>query len=446
MAPPQPLVFTVRRRTPEIVSPAGPTPREIKYLSDIDDQEGCRLQIPVIQFYRRDETKHGKGHPAKVIREALAKALVFYYPMAGRLREGPGRKLMVDCTGEGVVFIEAEADVALADFGDALHPPFPSCWEELLYNVPGSGGVLNCPLLLIQVTRLSCGGYTFAVRLNHTMSDASGLVQFMTAVAEIARGAREPSVMPVWQRELLDAPKPPRLMPTHAHREYDQFPDSKGTVLACPDNMAERSFFFGEAEITALRRLLPVHLRQCTTFDVLTACLWRCRTVALRPDPDEEVRLICVVDARSRFNPPLPPGYYGNAVGLPAAVAAAGDLTKKPLGYAVEVVRKTKAVVGEEYMRSVAELMVAKGRPRYTVVRTYMVSDLKRAGFGEVDFGWGKPVYGGPVAIRDVSSYLIPSKNGTVVPVRLPASAMETFVKEVDNMIKGRYDRINSPL
>lgn len=86
----------------------------------------------------------------KVIRDAIAESLVFYYPFAGRLREGPGRKLMVDCTGEGVVFIEADADVTLSEFGDALQPPFP-CLEELLYDVPGSAGVLNCPLLLIQV-------------------------------------------------------------------------------------------------------------------------------------------------------------------------------------------------------------------------------------------------------------------------------------------------------
>ncbi len=93
---------------------------------------------------------HGK-EPVKVIREALAQALVFYYPFAGRLREGePGGKLILECNAEGVMFIEADADVALEQFGDALHPPFP-CVDKLLYDVLGSGEILNCPLLLIQV-------------------------------------------------------------------------------------------------------------------------------------------------------------------------------------------------------------------------------------------------------------------------------------------------------
>lgn len=143
------LVFTVRRSEAELIAPAKPTPREVKLLSDIDDQDGLRFQIPVIQFYRHDPSMAGKD-PVDVIRKAVAKTLVFYYPFAGRLREGLGRKLMVDCTGEGVLFIEADADVTLKQFGDALQPPFP-CWEELLYDVPGSQGVLNTPLLLIQV-------------------------------------------------------------------------------------------------------------------------------------------------------------------------------------------------------------------------------------------------------------------------------------------------------
>nr|GFC87615.1 benzyl alcohol O-benzoyltransferase [Tanacetum cinerariifolium] len=75
-----------------------PTPRELKRLSDIDDQEGLRIHISAIFFYRPRRNK--KDH-VSVIREALAKVLVFYYPSVGRLKEGPARKLMVDCTGEG---------------------------------------------------------------------------------------------------------------------------------------------------------------------------------------------------------------------------------------------------------------------------------------------------------------------------------------------------------
>ncbi|XP_028758767.1 benzyl alcohol O-benzoyltransferase-like [Neltuma alba] len=146
---PSGLSFTVRRRQPELVAPAKATPHEVKLLSDIDDQGSLRFHVPVIQFYRGDPSMRGRD-PVEVIRKALAETLVFYYPFAGRLREGPNRKIMMDCNGDGVVFIEADADVTLEEFGD-LHPPFP-CFEELLYDVPGTLDLLNTPLLLIQIS------------------------------------------------------------------------------------------------------------------------------------------------------------------------------------------------------------------------------------------------------------------------------------------------------
>ncbi|XP_010275172.1 PREDICTED: benzyl alcohol O-benzoyltransferase [Nelumbo nucifera] len=447
MATSSSLVFTVRRRQPELIAPAKPTPHEFKDLSDIDDQEGLRFQIPVIQFYRYDPSMEGRN-PTQAIRQAIAKALVFYYPFAGRLREGPHRKLTVECTGEGVMFIEADADVRLEQFGDALQPPFP-CLEELLFDVPGSGGVLNCPLLLIQVTRLMCGGFIFALRLNHTMSDAAGLVQFMNAVGEMARGAHAPSVPPVWQRELLNARNPPHV--SCVHREYDEVVDTRGTIIPL-DDMVHRSFFFGPTEILALRRHVPPHLRKSSTFEVLTACLWRCRTVAIQPDSDEVVRMICIVNARDRFQPPLPAGYYGNAFAFPVALSTAGKLCQNPFGYALGLVKKAKSDVTDEYMRSLADLMVTRGRPHFTVVRSYLVSDVTRAGFADVDFGWGKPAYGGPAkggvgAIPGVASFYIPFRNskgedGIVLPICLPGPAMERFVWELQSMLR---DPIQQP-
>ena len=72
----QPLVFTVTRRSPELICPAKPTPHEYKLLSDIDDQEGLRFQIPVILFYQNKNDVQ-KIDPVSVIREALSKTLVF---------------------------------------------------------------------------------------------------------------------------------------------------------------------------------------------------------------------------------------------------------------------------------------------------------------------------------------------------------------------------------
>ncbi|KAI3743414.1 hypothetical protein L1987_61123 [Smallanthus sonchifolius] len=429
-----PVTFTVRRYPPELIVPSKPTPRELKPLSDVDDQEGLRFQIPLIHIYQRNP-KMGNKNPASVIREALAKVLVFYYPFAGRLREGPSRKLMVDCSSEGVLFIEAEADVTLKQFGVELQPPFP-CRDELLYEVPGSGGILDSPLLLIQVTRLLCGGFIVVVRVNHTMCDAFGYVQFMTALSEMANGESTPSTLPVWQRELLCARDPPRV--TCTHHEYDQVTDTDGRPMISLDDMEHRSFFFGPTQISAIRRFVPTHLKGCSTFEMLTACLWRSRTIALQPNPEDEMRMMIIVNARRKFNPRIPFGYYGNVFGYPAAISKARDLCNKPLGHALELVMKAKSEVTEEYMRSVADLMVIKGRPNFTAVGSYIVSDVTRTGLLELDFGWGKAVYAGPdhpVAGFYTRYINHKGESGVLIPVWLPGVAMKRFVKELDIML-----------
>ncbi|CAH8381442.1 unnamed protein product [Eruca vesicaria subsp. sativa] len=436
------LTFKVNRREPELVSPAKPTPRELKLLSDIDDQEGLRFHIPSIFFYRHNPNAY--FDPVAVIRRALAETLVYYYPLAGRLKEGLNRKLAVDCTGEGVLFIEADADVTLAEFEDkdVLRPPFP-CFEELLFDLEGSSEVLNAPLILIQVTRLKCGGFIFAIRLNHVMADGGGLSLFIKTIGEFARGCHAPTITPTWERHLLSARVPPRV--TQTHREYDEEAE---TPTEDVDTLVSKSFFFGGAEMSAIRNLLPPNIAtNSTSLETLTAFLWRHRSAALRPDPNKEMRFMLIVNKRHRLkNPTLPPGYYGNAFAFPVAIATARDLTEKPLEFALRLVKEAKASVTEEYMRSLADLMVMKGRPMFWTDGAYLVSDVRN--LADIDLGvWGKPVYGGigkagvvgfPGCSFFVSAEDRNGERGILVPVCLPEEAMQRFVEELEGVFNGQ--------
>lgn len=93
-----------------------------------------------------------KNDPIEVIKEALAKALVYYYPYAGRLIEGPNKKLMVNCSAEGVLFVEGIAEVRLEQLRDFMHPPCQGL-EEFLLDIPAgsTSRMVGSPLMLIQV-------------------------------------------------------------------------------------------------------------------------------------------------------------------------------------------------------------------------------------------------------------------------------------------------------
>ncbi|KAL9379486.1 hypothetical protein Peur_027968 [Populus x canadensis] len=78
----------------------------------------------------------------------------------------------------------------------------------------------------------------------------------------------------------------------------------------------------------AIRNSALLHLRHCSTFEVLTAFSWSCRTIALQPNPNDEMRIVCIVNARNIFNPPLARGYHGNCTAYSVAMAPAGEISR----------------------------------------------------------------------------------------------------------------------
>lgn len=283
-----------------------------------------------------------------------------------------------------------------------------------------------------------------ALRLNHTMCDGFGLCLFMNTLGEMAHGALQPSVPPVWQRELLDARNPPRI--TRIHHEY-QLENTEQQPNSDEADLIQHSFTLSSNQLMEIRKCLPPHLRTCSRFELITACLWRCRTLALNVDPDEVVQISCIVNGRGKNinnDLHLPLGYYGNAFAFPAAVSKAGVLCKNPLGYAVELVKKAKFEMNAEYIRSVADFMVLKGWPGLKIPGNIIVSDVTSSQLGTMDLGWGYPEYGGVSMAFPIISFYMKYNNrgedGTVVPIMLPLWAMDKFRQELKKLIEGTND------
>nr|XP_017256248.1 PREDICTED: omega-hydroxypalmitate O-feruloyl transferase-like [Daucus carota subsp. sativus]XP_017256249.1 PREDICTED: omega-hydroxypalmitate O-feruloyl transferase-like [Daucus carota subsp. sativus]XP_017256250.1 PREDICTED: omega-hydroxypalmitate O-feruloyl transferase-like [Daucus carota subsp. sativus] len=98
--------------------------------------------------------------------------------------------------------------------------------------------------------------------------------------------------------------------------------------------MVYKAFNFDQEKLMRLKKLIMEDgtIKNCSTFVALTALVWRARTEALQMKPDQQLKLLFVVDGRSRLvNPPLPKDYFGNGIVLACSVSNAGDLVNKPL-------------------------------------------------------------------------------------------------------------------
>jgi omega-hydroxypalmitate O-feruloyl transferase len=144
--------LSVKRGEPTLVPPAEPTPTgEQYYLSNLD--QNIAVIVQTVYCYKPSGGAAGDGGKddvAAALRDALARVLVHYHPLAGRLGISPEMKLTVELTGEGAVFVEADACCDLADVGD-LTKPDPAALGQLVYSVPGAKHILEMPPMTAQV-------------------------------------------------------------------------------------------------------------------------------------------------------------------------------------------------------------------------------------------------------------------------------------------------------
>ncbi|KAK0570779.1 hypothetical protein LWI29_006411 [Acer saccharum] len=431
------------------VKPAEPTWTGSLSLSEWD-QIGTITHVPTIYFYQSSQ-KLLVDTVITTLKDSLRRALVHFYPLAGRLRWiGHGRLELV-CNAAGVQFIEAESESKLASFGDfSPSPEYDFLIPSVDYTIP----IQELPLLIVQVTKFQCGGISLGFTISHAVVDGQSALHFISEWARIARG--EPlAVSPFIDRKLLRAGDPPVLSRQILdHKEFNHPP----LLIGQTNNIEERKkkttvamLKLTKSQVDKLKNMATNKSlntgRPYSRYETIAGHIWRCACKARDHKPEQPTALGVCVDSRSRLQPPLPPGYFGNATLDVIAVSSSDELISKPLGYAASKIRKAIMTVNNEYVRSGIEFLKSQADltkfqdlhalggddgPFYGNPNIGVVSWLTLPIYG-LDFGWGREVYMGPGTHDfDGDSLLLPNHDdhedgSLVVALCLQVSHMEAF-------------------
>lgn len=427
----------VRVKEAVLVAPSETTPSRVLALSALDSQLFLRFSIEYLLVYQsRPCSDHGVT--ADHVKAALGRALVPYYPLAGRVRVGSsGSNLEVVCRAQGAVFIEAVSDLTVADFERT--PRHVTQWRKLL-SLYVEDVLRGAPPLVVQLTWLADGGAALGVGINHCLCDGIGSAEFLNSFAELATGRgglSEFKPKPVWDRHLLD-PKPlepPRRASSSTHPEFNSVPDLSGFVTRfSQEPLVPTSITFDKRCLNELKQLASCTGRPSessyTSFEVLSAHVWRSWARALNMPSNQTLKLLFSINIRNRVKPSLPPGYYGNAFVLGCAQTTVKEITEKGLGHMCGLVKRAKERVGDEYVRRVVDMVSGESRASPDSVGVLILSQWSRLGLERVDFGMGIPVNVGPIC-SDRYCLMLPvsdQRDAVKVMVAVPTSAVDQYI------------------
>ncbi|XP_027914134.1 acyl transferase 4 [Vigna unguiculata] len=386
------MAVSVLRTKRGLVKPWKETPLTTLDLSVIDRLPVLRCNAQTLHVF-----KHGP-QATRVIKEALSKALVPYYPLAGRLKESQLGCLQIECSGDGVWYVEASSDCTLhsLNFFDDVHS-IP--YHHLLPDaVPETQ-----PLVQMQVTQFACGGFVIGLIFCHSICDGLGAAQFLNAVGELARNLEKPSIEPVWHRNFFPSSQITALPPTPlAPPEMPEYKLHHANIDMPLDqiNRLKREF----QQVTGLN---------CSTFEIVAAACWASRTRAVRFEPNTELKLVFFANCRQLLDPALPNGFYGNCFFPVTMTASCESLRNATTVGVVKLIQEAKAKLGVEFDRYLKGEHLKNGEDPFAPPLTYttlFVSEWGRLGFNHVDYQWGPPVH------------VVPIQGSSIIPVAIVGS------------------------
>ncbi|CAI0397236.1 unnamed protein product [Linum tenue] len=188
------------------IKPSSPTPPNLKtYRFSSIDQRAPSSYMPTILFFNppptlvANTTTFNDDKISSSLKRSLSETLTRFYPLAGRTDPEGGENLSIDCTDDGVRYVEAR-----------VNDPSFTLAHYLDHRVVNDGGLAVMTKLLplndavrmfrppppgshiahIQVTFFPCGGLSIGSVFSHKIVDAPTLSSFfrLWSAAAVAGG------------------------------------------------------------------------------------------------------------------------------------------------------------------------------------------------------------------------------------------------------------------
>ncbi|XP_019161847.1 PREDICTED: vinorine synthase-like [Ipomoea nil] len=424
----------------EKVRPSSPTPQTLR------SHKLCLLDMLVGNFYHPFVFFYNSGagpcrHDYDELKESLSKTLSVLYPLAGRIKD----RSTIDCNDEGADFVRA--NVTNTDLAEFLrrHPKLEHL-RQLLPLDPYPNAIDPAqPMLAVQVNRFRSGGTAVGFCTWHGVADAGGMTGMLNTLAAINRGEGPTNS---GGGLVLDATAifPPGKFATFLQSM------SNNAAVAPPKrkHYTSKRFVFSKQDIEQLRRNQSYHSdmkhhRRPSRVEALSAFFWAAVIRAtLLANPSLKAHLLThVVNLRKKLNPPLPSHCLGNInqvtrAGWKVVDGAGQRVTAESLvGRVVEAIDK----VTNEYVREMhveggylrAILAHSKEYDNKDETKMLGITSVCKFPFGEVDFGWGKPIrIGMGHKLEDLALFWDTEDGGIEVWVGLEHEVMWNLDKDME--------------
>ncbi|PRQ45237.1 putative salutaridinol 7-O-acetyltransferase [Rosa chinensis] len=421
-SPPTCTHSLVNITTRKIIRPVSPTPHHQRTLnlSLLDQLFPPTLYPTIIYFYSIDHFP--SNNISESLQTSLSKALVYFYPLAGRLN-GPAS---IDCNDEGAYFLEAQVNCQLSDL---LKLPEHSLLNNLIpeFDPQTAHSALGSAVLLVQMSRFNCGGIALAVSLSHKIADATSCQTFLRAWADINRDNECDSQLMVPQFNGAS------LLPAK-----DSFVNNLG--LPKYQSLATRRFVFDVTKIANLKVKIGGTNVQLVSAIILKSA--RAASYKSKPETCSSTAVLSQMvnlrrsmgsvvqeNAMGNWFWPLQVVFKPNETELHELVA---NMRREITDFYKEKAGKFK---GEDGFLVMSESFRERGelyRNTKGCISVYRATSLCKLPVYEIDFGWGQPTWVTSQSNQKNIFVLIDTKRGDGIEAWVTLDEEEMAIFETD--------------